>query len=131
MIEESEDPDASRMQAKMSFVPIDQLASYINNKVRQRGSPPPPTPFPPRRHVRVGLRPYRALGLKWLYALKCRSPNPRPRRRQAPAGGRAGAGGRRPSSARVASDCAAAGVGPEPLAHWAWRWGLGLYGFQV
>lgn len=35
MIEESEDQDASRMQAKMSFVPIDQLASYINNKVRR------------------------------------------------------------------------------------------------
>lgn len=49
MIEESEDQDSSRMQAKMSFVPIDQLASYITNKVRRQrprhplktGSPAP------------------------------------------------------------------------------------------
>lgn len=31
-IEESEDQDVSRMQAKMSFVAIDQLASHINSK---------------------------------------------------------------------------------------------------
>ena len=34
-IEESEDQDASRMQAKLTFVPIDQMATYISNKVRR------------------------------------------------------------------------------------------------
>ena len=38
IIEESEDQDASRMQAKLDFVPIDQLAKYIGNKVRRRQS---------------------------------------------------------------------------------------------
>ena len=33
VIEESEDQDASRMQAKLDFVAIDQLAKYIGNKV--------------------------------------------------------------------------------------------------
>jgi len=33
IIEESEDQDASRMQAKLDFVAIDQLAKYIGNKV--------------------------------------------------------------------------------------------------
>ncbi len=32
-IEESEDQDVSRMQAKLTFVPIDQMATYISNKV--------------------------------------------------------------------------------------------------
>ena len=33
IIEESEDQDASRMQANLDFVAIDQLAKYIGNKV--------------------------------------------------------------------------------------------------
>ena len=40
VIEESEDQDVSRMQAKMNFVSIDQLAPYVNNKV-STPSPPP------------------------------------------------------------------------------------------